>query len=161
MYLLYAVLATDMEFAALFTGMLWCFQPGARFTIAARRRMKTEAARILARVRVRRVRAGYRPDRSEYLHRACCDVGELIAEVERWEVQWPAALAVIRASAEGAWLHPAATEFTHVPNMTKLLAGSFITEQLIGEGLARLEAFRDHGEWIPVDEALALLFPIE
>jgi|LakMenEpi03Aug12_release.lakeMendotaPanAssembly.Ray.scaffolds.fasta_scaffold2666982_1 hypothetical protein len=34
-----------------------------------------------------------------------------------------------------------------MPNIPKLLAGAFIMEQLIGEGLATLEAVTDSSEW--------------
>ncbi len=66
----------------------------------------------------------------------------------RWGTQWwLVALTVIRASAEGAWHQPAAADFSYVPNIPKLLAGPFIMEQPIAEGLARLEAVGDSSEW--------------
>jgi hypothetical protein len=148
-----------MEFIQLFTGLMWMFAPGARFTQPARRQMRDDAARILARIRVRRVRAGYRPDREAYLHRACCDVGELCQEVQRWGRSWPVALATLRVAAERAWLHPEAGQFTFVPHLAKLAAEAFITEQLMGEGLGGLEAFKDEGEWISVAESFELLRP--
>ncbi len=46
------------------------------------RQMRDDAARILARVRVRRVSVGYWLDHVAYLHLACCDVGELVQEVQ-------------------------------------------------------------------------------
>jgi hypothetical protein len=59
-----------MEFIQLFTGIMWAFSPGARFTASPQRQIRDDAARILARVRVRRGRAGYWPDCVAYLHRA-------------------------------------------------------------------------------------------
>jgi hypothetical protein len=131
-----------MEFIQLFTGIIWAFSPRARFTAYAQHQMRDDAAHILARVRVRRVRAGYRPDRVAYLHRACCDVGELVQEVQRWGRSWPTALAVFRVAAERAWLHPEAAQFTFIPHLAKLAAEAFIVELLIGEELGILEAFR-------------------
>jgi hypothetical protein len=150
-----------MEFIQLFAGLMWVFSPGARFTALAQRQMRDDTARILARVRVRRVRAGYRPDRTAYLHRACCDVGELVQEVTRWGRSWPTALAVLRVAAERAWLHPEAAQFSFVPPLAKLAAEAFIVEQMMGEGLGGLEAFQDEGEWISVAESFDMLRPYE
>ncbi len=104
-----------MEFIQLFVGIMWVLTPGARFTSFAQCQMRDDAARILARVRVRRVYAGYRPDRFTYLHRACCDVVELVQEIKGWGHSWPVALAALRVSAEHAWLHPEAGQFTCIP----------------------------------------------
>jgi hypothetical protein len=150
-----------MEFHDIFIGWMWVFQPSARLTPDARRQMQDDAARILARIRLRRVRSGYRPNRTAFLQRACCDVGVLMEEVQRWGVSWPRAFAALRVAAERAWLHPEAHNFTLVPNLSKLAAGAFIAEQLLGAGIAGLEAFRDEGEWMPVGEAMQLLLPVE
>jgi hypothetical protein len=138
---------------------MWAFSPGARFTTSAHCQMRDDAARILARVRVRRVRAGYWPNRVTYLHRACCDVGELVQEVQRWGRSWPITLVVFWAVAERAWLHPEAAQFTFVPHLAKLAAEAFIVEQLMGERLGGLEAFRDEGEWISVADSFEVEIP--
>ncbi len=70
-------------------------------------------------------------------------------EVQRWGRSWPIAL-VFWAVAERAWLHPEAAQFTFIPHLAKLAVEAFIVEQLMGEGLGVLEAFRDEGEWILV-----------
>jgi hypothetical protein len=46
-------------------------------------------------------------------------------------------------------------------HLAKLAAEAFIVEQLMGEGLGDLEAFRDEGEWISVAESFEMLCPYE
>jgi hypothetical protein len=124
--------------------------------------MRDDTARFLARVRVRQVRAGYRPDCVAYLHRACCDVGELVQEIQQqWGGSWPVARAALQMAAKCAWLHPEAGQFTYFPHLAKLAAEAFIVEQLMGEGLGGLEAFKDEGEWISFVKSFELLRPYE
>jgi hypothetical protein len=56
-------------------------------------------------------------------------------------------------------LHPEAAQPTFVPHLAKLAAEAFIVEQLMGEGLGGLEAFRDEGEWISITESFEMLRP--
>ncbi len=85
----------------------------------------------------------------------------LVQEVQQWGRSWPITLAVFRVVAERARLHPEAAQFTFVPHLAKLAAEAFIVEQLMGEGLGGLEAFRDEGEWILVAESFEMLHPHE
>jgi hypothetical protein len=71
-----------MEFENLLGLVIWMFNVSAFFTKAVRRGLMEDAACIL--VRHRRVRAGYCPNREEYLHQACCDVSDLLDEVRGW-----------------------------------------------------------------------------
>jgi hypothetical protein len=59
-------------------------------------------------------------------------------------------------AAKRAWLHPEPGQFTYL-HLAKLAAEAFIVEQLMGEGLGSLEAFKDEGEWISVIESFELL----
>ncbi len=58
-------------------------------------------------------------------------------------------------------MYPEAAQFTFVTHLAKLAAKAFIVEQLMGEGLGGLEAFRDEGEWILVVESFEMLRPSE
>ncbi len=80
-------------------------------------------------------------------------------EVQRWSRSWTITLAVFWAVAERAWLHPEAAQFNFVPHLAKLAAEAFIVEQLMGEGLSGLEAFRDEGEWISVADSFEVEIP--
>ncbi len=155
------IMFAAMEFYQMFLGYYWCFAPQAPFNQHAKARLAPDAARILARIRARRVRSGYRPDRQAFLHRACCDFTDLVDEVKRWQVRWPIALAALRVAAEGAWLHPMVSEFTYVPELPKFSCATFVFEQTRGEGMGRLARFQDDGEWMPVAEAMELLAEVE
>jgi hypothetical protein len=63
-----------------------------------------DADTLLRRIRLDRVHAGYHQNCCEYLHRACCDVVDLLVEVGSWLTQWPASMAVLAVAAEGAHL---------------------------------------------------------
>ncbi len=78
-----------------------------------------------------------------------------------WGQSWATDSAVFRVAVERAWLHPEAAQFTFVPHLVKLAAEAFIVEQLMGEGLGGLEAFRDECEWISVVESFEMLRPYE
>jgi hypothetical protein len=150
-----------MEFNIIFQGFWWMFNGSAVFTKDARDRMMISAARLLTRMRTRRVRSGYRVNRQEYLTRACLDVSDLLVEVKNWGCQWPCALAAFLVSEAGAFLHPEILTFTFVPELPKLTGSLFIYEQLRGEGVGRLAEFVDQGEWMSVAEAMDLMLMVE
>jgi hypothetical protein len=79
-----------------------------------------------------------------------------VQEVQQWGGSWALQMAPKRAR-----LHPEAGQFTYFPHLAKLAAEAFIVEQLMGEGLGDLEAFKDEGEWISVVESFQLLRPYE
>jgi hypothetical protein len=88
-------ICSDMELENLLNSTVWAFQTsGLYYSHAARQRFMRDADRILRRMRTKRVRDRYRLMRREYLHRACCDVAELLKEIgTRW-LQVMAALAL-------------------------------------------------------------------
>jgi hypothetical protein len=83
-----------------------------------------------------------------------------VQEVQQLGGSWPVALAALQMEAKRAWLHPEAVQFTYIPHLAKLAAEAFIVEQLMGEGLGGLEAFKD-SEWISVVKSFELLSPYE
>jgi hypothetical protein len=132
----------DMEFENLLGPVMWMFNISAFFTEAARRGLMEDAARILVRVRHRRVRAGYRPNREEYLHQARCDV-------------------TFRVAAADAHLHPAAADFSYAPQLQELVGSLFKFETTHGYGMSSLAEFREKGEYCSIQEGLSTLHPIE
>jgi hypothetical protein len=66
-----------MEFENLIGPIIRVFNVSAFFTEAVQRGLMEDAACIFLRVHHRSVRAGYRPNREEYLHQACCEVSDL------------------------------------------------------------------------------------
>jgi hypothetical protein len=78
-----------------------------------------DADTLLRRIRSDRVHAGYRLNRREYLHRACCDVADLLVEVGSWLMQWPTAMATLAVATEGAHLHEGVLEFSYSPELQK------------------------------------------
>ncbi len=89
------------------------------------------------------MRAGYRPQRSEYLHRACCDVSDLITEIESWLMRWPLVMAV---AAEGAQLHPGIMELYYSSELPKHVSSLFTFEAIRGCGMGVLAEFKQEGE---------------
>jgi hypothetical protein len=63
-----------MELENLIGPIIWVFNVSAFFTEAVQRGFMEDAACIFLHVCHRRVTAGYRPNREEYLHQTCCDV---------------------------------------------------------------------------------------
>ena len=100
-------ICAEMEFANLMSTVTWAFQPSAFYTRAARC------------MRYKRMQAGFHPDHREYLHRACCDVTDLLEEVQAWAMRWPMVLAAMLVAAEGAFLHPGILEFSYSPELLK------------------------------------------
>jgi hypothetical protein len=114
-----------MEFVALLQPLVWAFQPSAFYTEGARLRLVRDAGTLLRRIWRDRVRAGYHPNRCEYLHRACCDVADLLMEVGSWLTQWPASMAVLAVAAEGAHLLEGILEFSYSPELLKHVSSLF------------------------------------
>ena len=150
-----------MEFENLLGPVIWMFSVSAFFTEAARRRLMEDAARILVRVHHRRVMAGYRPNRMEYLHQACCDVSDILDEVRGWLTQWPVAAATFQVAAAAAHLHPAAADFSYAPQLQELVGSLFIFEATHGYVMSSLAEFREEGEYCSIQEGLSTLFPID
>jgi hypothetical protein len=160
--LLYVVFVfAAMELVHLLGTTVWAFQPSAFYTESARQRLMRDADRMLYRLRASRVRDGFRPARREYLHRACCDVSDLLDEVKGWLTRWPDAMAALAIAAEGAHLHPDILEFTYSRELPKMVSALFSFEAIRGSGLGRLAEFRQDGEWCSREEAAELLLPIE
>jgi hypothetical protein len=120
-----------------------------------------DADHMLCRVRTSRVRDRFCPARREYLHRACCDVSDLLDEVKGWLTRWPDAMAALAIAAEGAHLHPDILEFSYSRELPKMVSALFSFEAIRGSGLGRLAEFRQDGEWCSREEAAELLLPIE
>jgi hypothetical protein len=112
-------ICAEMEFANLMSTVTWAFQPSAFYTRAARRQLVRDANRFLRRIRYKRMQAGFHPDHRECLHRACCDVTDLLEEVQAWAMRWPMVLAAMLVAAEGAFLHPGILEFSYSPELPK------------------------------------------
>jgi hypothetical protein len=146
-----------MEFENLLGPVIWMFNVSA--SSPRRHGLMEDAARIL--VRHRRVRAGYRPNREEYLHQACCDVSDLHDEVRGWLTQWPVAAATFQVAAAAAHLHPAAADFSYAPQLQELVGSLFIFEATHGYGMSSLAEFRKEGEYCSIQEGLSTLYPIE
>ncbi len=119
-----------------------------------------DAARILVRVRHRRIRACYSPNREEYLHQACCDVSDLLDEVRGWLAQWPVVAATFQVASAAAHLHPATADFSYAPQLQELVGSLFIFEATHGYGMSSLAEFRE-GEYCSIQEGLSTLYPIE
>jgi hypothetical protein len=75
----------------------------------------------------------FKLSRRDYLHRACCDVSDLLNEVSSWLTRWPAVMAV-----EGAHLYEGILDFSYSPELAKLVYGLFTFESLIGHAMGRL-----------------------
>ncbi len=140
---------------------MWAFQPSAFYTEGARRRLMGDADRMLCRVRTSRVRDGFRPARRENLHRACCDVSDLLDKVKGWLTRWPDAMAALAISAEGAHPHPYILEFSYSRELPKMVSALFSFEAIRGSGLGRLAEFGQDEELCSREEAAEFLLPIE
>jgi hypothetical protein len=104
---------------------------------------------------------GYRPERREYLHSACCDVSDLITEIESWLMRWPQVMTVLAVAAEGAHLHPGIMKFYYSSKLPKHVSSLFTFEAIRGCGMGELLEFKQEGDWCSPGEAMELLLPIE
>ncbi len=120
-----------------------------------------DADRMLCRVRTSRVRDRFRPARREYLHRACCDVSDLLNEVKGWLTRWPDEMAALAIAAEGAHPHPYILEFSYCRELPKMVSALFSFEAIRGSGLGRLVELGQDEELCSREEAAEFLLPIE
>jgi hypothetical protein len=97
------------------------------------------------------------PPREKGLHRACCDVADLLVEVNSWLTQWPAAMAALAVAAEGAHLHEGILKFS--AELPKHVSSMFTFEAIRGHGMGSLAAFNNDGEGCNPQEALRSSFP--
>jgi hypothetical protein len=150
-----------MELENLLNTTVWAFQVSAFYTQGARQRLVRDADLILRRMRTKRVRAGYRPCRQDYLHRACCDVADLLKEVGSWLTRWPQAMAALAVGAAGAHLHPGILDFSYSPELPEHVSHLFTFEAIRGHGMGELAEFKGEGDWFNPGEAMEMLLPIE
>jgi hypothetical protein len=130
-----------MKFANLMSTVTWAFQPSAFYTREACCQLVTNASRFLRRIRYKWMRPGFHSDLREYLHRACCDVSDLLEEIQGWPTWWPMALAALMVAAEGAHLHPGILEFSYSPELPKHVSVIFSFDAIRRDGMGRLADF--------------------
>jgi hypothetical protein len=128
-----------MEFAALMDGLVWAFQPSAFFTRGARSRMMRDTNTNLRQLRFDRVRSGYNPCMQDYLHCTCCDVSDLLKEINSWLSQWPAAM----VATEGAHLHEGILDFSYALDLAKHVCRLFTFETFRRHAMGRLHEFNN------------------
>jgi hypothetical protein len=71
----------DMELENLLNSKVWTFQTSTFYWHAAQQRLMRDMDRVLRRMRAKRLCAGYRPQRRESLHGACCDVADILTVI--------------------------------------------------------------------------------
>ncbi len=114
---------SDMELENLLNSTVWAFQISAFYTNGADRAScgtRTEFSAACGRNECARGTGRS----AEYLHRACCDVSDLITEIESWLTRWPQVMAVLAVAAEGAHLHPGIMEFYFSRELPSMSAAS-------------------------------------